>query len=135
MVKPIPFVPRYALAFVAALSATVLIAGPSAQAPDVSWTVVHEALNAKGQALVLGDSTQAFALGGEWSCTLGPTSKQLPAYEARTTTCRKGANAFEFSVQCGLALPKDHVLIRFSGSPGRFVDFIDVACEFREAGS
>ena len=71
----------------------------SAQVADVSWHVVHEALNENGSSLRLGAGAQEVVLRGGWSCSIGPASKQ-PAYEARITSCKNGSQVFEFSTQC-----------------------------------
>jgi hypothetical protein len=102
----------------------------SAQAPRVRWYAVNGDLNEKGQSVNLGDSVHTFALNTGWSCTVGVTSKQLPAYEARTTICEKGAEAFQFVVQCERSRPKDHTQIGFLRTGRRLGDFIEVGCEF-----
>lgn len=103
----------------------------SRESQQVAWHVVDGTLNSRGQSLNLGDGPQAVALGNGWSCTVGSTSKQLPAYEARTTICKKGSEAFQFVVQCELSRTKDHTQIGFVGSNRRLADFIEVGCELK----
>jgi hypothetical protein len=91
---------------------------------------VDGALNFKGQSLNLGDGTRKVALSNGWSCVVGPTSKQL-LYEARTTICEKGAEAFQFAVQCESSRTKDHTQIGFLGINRRPSDFIEVGCELK----
>ncbi len=96
------------------------------------WYVVHQALNERGQSLNIADEVQTVDLNGGWSCSIAATSKYLPLYEARETTCRAVDKSFKFSVQCDSRHPKDHAQIRFPNLQGRLVDFIEVGCEFRE---
>ncbi len=103
-----------------------------AAAANVRWYVVNQALNERGNSLDVGDGVQAVELNGGWSCSIGATSKALPLYEARETTCSNGDKSFKFSVQCEPRRPKDHTQIRFANLQGRAVDFIEVGCEFRE---
>jgi len=105
---------------------TTAEAGP----PSVRWFVSHIALN--GNSLLVGDEAQSFELSHGWSCRLGPTSEQLPLYEARQTICVRGDASFEFSVQCEDRRPKDHVQIRFRARDGRSLGFIDVTCELTQ---
>jgi hypothetical protein len=88
-------------------------------------------MNAKGQSLNLGDGQQAVSLSNGWSCVVGSASKQLPLYEARTTICEKGAEAFQFVVQCETARAKDHTQIGFLNGDRRPGDFIEVGCELK----
>lgn len=103
-----------------------------AQGLEMSWHVVHAELNDRGQALLLGDSAQTFVLKDNWSCTVGSTLNR-PSHQARTTTCRKGEQRFEFTVQCEPARSKDHTQIRFRDAQGKSTDFIDVSCELRSS--
>lgn len=101
-------------------------------AASVQWSVSHQTLNERGNSLSVGDEVQPIRLNGGWSCSIGATSKQLPSYEARETTCSNGDKSFKFSVQCERQRPRDHTQIRFANPQGRPVDFISVSCEFRE---
>jgi len=96
---------------------------------SVRWYVVHQALSQRSQSLKVGDGVQTVDLSGGWSCSVGATSRELPLYEARETTCSNGDKSFKFSVQCESRLAKDHMQIRFTSSDGRMVDFIEVGCE------
>ena len=113
------------------LALTPMLAGEAAasEQPQIRWYAVHGAVADRNQSLNLGDGSHSLLLKGGWSCTVGSTSKQMPAYEARTTTCRKGAETFEFSVQCEPRRPKDHAQIRFRHVTGTVNDFIEVGCE------
>lgn len=117
-----------------AVVALVVIVGGKvgADPPFVRWYLVHQALNDQGNSLNLGDGSQDVSLNGGWSCSIGPPSKQMPAYEARKTACENGDKSFEFSVHCERQRPKDHTQIRFKDSEGRPVDFIEVGCERSE---
>ncbi len=112
-----------------------MLAGAAAasERPWVRWYAVHGAVAERNQSLDLGDGSHSLLLKGGWSCTVGSASKQLPAYEARTTTCQKGEDFFEFSVQCERQRRKDHTQIRFRHADGSVSDFIEVGCEL--AGS
>lgn len=123
--------PSLTTAILAAFAVGLLPHASSPQEPRVQWTATTEDLNVTGQALLLEDSVHVLQLRAGWSCTIGATSKHPPLYEARTTTCRKGEEAFEFTVQCERLRPKDHIQIRFAGPPGKFADFIEVSCELR----
>lgn len=124
---------RATLCSIAATSLLVLFAvvegGAGGQGQRVRWYVVDDQLNAKGQSLELGDGVQTFTLNTGWSCTVGPTSKQLPLYEARTTVCQKASEAFQFVVQCERSRPKDHTQIGFLMTDRKLGDFIEVGCE------
>jgi len=121
------------LSWVTATSLLVLLAagesGAAGQGQRVRWSAGHDDLNAKGQALTLGDGVHSLELKTGWSCTVGATSKQLPAYEARTTICQKGAEAFQFVVQCERSRPKDHTQIGFLAADRTLGDFVEVSCE------
>jgi hypothetical protein len=82
--------------------------------------------------LRLGDGVQTLPLNGGWVCSVGATSKQLPSYEARETSCSNGDKSFKFSVQCERQRQRDNTQIRFTDPQERLVDFISVGCEFRE---
>lgn len=73
-----------------------------------------------------------YALNSGWSCLVGH-AKRMAAYEVRTTSCRKGKDVLEFSVQCDRARPQDHVQVRFPNAAGVVVDYIEVGC--RPGGS
>ncbi len=97
--------------------------------PAVRWYLVHQALSEQSNSLNISDEAQTVSLRGGWSCQIGPTSKNLPLYEARQTLCAMGKSVFEFSVQCEPGRPKDHTQIRLKDAKGRFIDFIEVGCE------
>ena len=99
------------------------------ESPIVRWYLVHQALNDHQTSLNIGDEAHTVSLRGGWSCEIGPTSKNLPLYEARQTLCANGKSVFEFSVQCEPDRPKDHTQIRFKEAEGRYIDFIEVGCE------
>ena len=111
------------------------LALPLQQRPSVEWHAVNQEMNEEGTALLLDDSEHHISLRGDWSCTVGETSKQLPLYEARVVSCRNEEHMLEFSVQCEPNRRKDHTQIRFRDADGRYVDFIDVGCEYTEAAS
>lgn len=102
------------------------------EAPRVRWYISHMALSEQGNSLLISDEAQTFPLRGGWSCQVGSTSKNLPLYEARQTLCANGESAFEFSVQCEPSQLKDNTQIRFKDAAGRYIDFIDVACELSQ---
>ena len=104
----------------------------AAAGASVRWHVAHQALDERGQWLNVADNVQTVELRGGWSCSIGPTSKQLPLYESRETMCRAGDKSFRFSVQCESRRPKDHTQIRFASVDGRLLDFIEVSCELRD---
>lgn len=95
------------------------------------WYVVHEELNRRGNTPLIGDEAHRFDLGGGWSCVVGATSKAIPPYEAKQTSCTRGSDAFEFSVQCERNRLKDHTQIRFKDAQGQAVDFLEVGCELK----
>lgn len=105
----------------------------AAEGPRVLWYATHGAVADRNQSLKLGDSSHVLLLKSGWACTIGSTSKQMPSYEARTTTCGKGSETFEFSVQCERRRLKDHTQIRFRQSGGNISDFIDVGCELADS--
>ena len=113
-----------------------MLAGTAAasERPRVTWYAVYAAMAERNQSLNLGDGSHSLLLRGGWSCTVGSASKQLPAYEARTTTCQKGAETFEFSVQCEGQRRRDHTQIRFRHADGTVSDFIEVGCELAGSG-
>ncbi len=102
------------------------------ESPAVRWYLVHQALSEQSNSLNIGDEAQTVSLRGGWSCQIGPTSKNLPLYEARQTLCANGGSVFEFSVQCEPGRPKDHTQIRLKDAEGRFIDFIEVGCELTQ---
>lgn len=117
------------------LAMVTMLAGEAvaSERPKVRWYAVHGAVADRNQSLNLGDGSHSLLLKGGWSCRVGSTSKQMPAYEARTTTCRKGAETFEFSVQCEPRRPKDHAQIRFRHATGTVNDLIEVGCELADS--
>ena len=115
-----------------AVSLCAVGGGAHAEARSVRWYLADDGLNEQGNTLNLGDAPQDVSLKGGWSCSIGATSKQMPAYEARTTVCRNAEKSFEFTVQCETLRAKDHVQIRFKDREHRHVDFIEVGCELAE---
>jgi hypothetical protein len=73
--------------------------------------------------VILGAEGRTFDIGSGWSCAVSPPS----TFNARTTICRKGSEAFEFSVQCFAPANADHVQIRFPGSNDAR-NYIEVGC-------
>jgi hypothetical protein len=117
------------------LSGISFYGGVAAQNLSVRWTIVHDALNEKGQVLQLGDSIQFIQLRGDWTCSVGATLKR-PSHEARTTVCSNGKGSFEFSAQCEPARRHDEIQVRFHHpSQARFADFLGVACQLLNAES
>ena len=123
---------RRRAAFVMVGLVVVAFSSRPAAAGTVRWYVVHQALSERGTSLALGDAVQEVRLNGGWSCVIGATSKALPTYEARETTCSNGDKSFSFSVQCEPGRPNDHAQIRFRNLEKRPVDFVEVGCELRE---
>jgi len=114
------------------LAALVAAQANSARAASVRWYVTYQSLNEAGNSLNIGDAAQTVSLRGGWSCSIGPTSEQLPVYEARETTCENEAKRFQFSVQCEPYQKTDHTQIRFVDAQNRPIDFIEVGCEWSE---
>jgi hypothetical protein len=96
----------------------------------VGWYADVKNPPARDKAMKLFDG-MSYELDGGWSCLIGHTSKRMPTYEMRTTTCRKASDIFEFSVQCDRGRQRDHVQIRFVDSDGTIVDFIEVGCRLQ----
>lgn len=107
----------------------ILVVGLAQAEPKVSWYAANKAANNAGYSISLSDSIHKIELRGGWLCSVAPTSKQLPSYEAREITCQRGEATFEFSVQCESSRPKDHTQVRFKDSTGKDADFIEVGCE------
>jgi hypothetical protein len=101
-----------------------------AKAARVSWYADTRNPAARNHPLQLdaGSITMKLAVG--WSCVIWPTKKMSTA-EGRTTSCRKGTEILEFSVQCDPTRPKDHVQIRFRDDAGVIRDYIEVGCRSR----
>lgn len=111
----------------------VCVTSPFANAAErVEWYAAHKTLNEAGSSLQLNESIQKIDLQGGWSCSVGTTSKQLPAYESRQVTCQSDDKNFGFSVQCEPSRKKDHTQIRFNDFEGKFLDFFEVGCELLE---
>lgn len=111
------------------LTAMLAVEALGADRQWVKWYAVHAEIAARNESLSVGDNPHTFVLRAGWSCSVGPTSKQMPAYETRTTTCQKGMEVFEFSVQCEPLRLKDHTQIRFRHPDKGLEDFIEVGCE------
>lgn len=107
----------------------ILVVGLAQAEAKVSWYAANKAANNAGYSISLSDSIHKIELRGGWLCSVAPTSKQLPSYEAREITCQRGEATFEFSVQCESSRPKDHTQVRFKDSTGKDADFIEVGCE------
>ncbi len=120
----------WAVFSVSAAFISLVPAASHGEAEYVDWHVSYEELGIN--SLMIGDEPQLVKLNNGWSCSIGKTSKHLPAYEARSTSCKKGDEVFDFSVQCEGNRPKDHVQIRFSNPDSGFTDFINVSCELRD---
>ena len=90
----------------------------------IDWYVTHgDATNQK--SLRIGDTNQVIPLRNQWSCSV-----EAPSIGgARQTTCRKGNEAFEFTVQCEETRMKDHTQIRFRDSGQKVNEYIEVGCE------
>jgi hypothetical protein len=101
-------------------------AGAGAQ--RVSWYADKRNPTSRDRPFTLADGARTLDLRHGWSCVIGKTSKKLPSYEERTTSCRKGTERFEFSVQCDYSRRRDHVQIRFGDAAGIIIDFIEVGC-------
>jgi hypothetical protein len=106
---------RTHIAMLAMLTVPAVAAGG-----EPTWYVTTTAAQS---AVMLSAERRTFDVGSGWSCAVSPSS----TFGARTTTCRKGSEAFEFSVQCSGARDADHVQIRFLGSTGA-PSFIEVGC-------
>lgn len=99
--------------------------------PGAQGYATHKEPSRQGNALSIGDNPQRLEIGGGWVCLVGQTSRELPWYEVPQTTCARGVDAFEFSVQCERNRPRDHTQIRLRDAQGRFVDYIEVGCELK----
>lgn len=90
----------------------------------IDWYVTHgDATNQK--SLRIGDTNQVITLRNQWNCSV-----EAPSIEgARQTTCRKGNESFEFTVQCEETRMKDHTQIRFKDSVHKLNEYIEVGCE------
>jgi hypothetical protein len=111
-----------------AVAAALLVATDAAGAKPakVSWYADTRDPASRNEPLRLGDGTRTLKLAAGWTCVVWPVQK-TSAFEGRTTSCRKGTEIFEFSVQCDAGRPKDHAQIRFRNDAG-IVDFIEVGC-------
>jgi hypothetical protein len=119
---------RHTGGLVLAVAATLLIAtdAAGAKALKVSWYADTRDPSSRNEPLRLGDGTRTLKLAAGWTCVVWPVQK-TSAFEGRTTSCRKGTEIFEFSVQCDAGRPKDHAQIRFRNDAG-IIDFIEVGC-------
>jgi hypothetical protein len=108
----------------------LLVRPVDAKASHVGWYADVMNPPARDKAVTLLDGT-SYVLNGGWACLIGHASRKMPVYEMRTTSCRKGADVFEFSVQCDGGRPKDHVQIRFVDGEGTIVDYIEVGCRMQ----
>ncbi|MGH9329017.1 MAG: hypothetical protein ACRD09_01120 [Vicinamibacterales bacterium] len=111
------------------LIAAALLTGEDAagaKTAKMSWYADTRDPPARNHPLPLGDGSRTVRLAAGWSCVIWPL-KKTSAFEGRTTSCRKGTEIFEFSVQCDAGRPKDHAQIRFRDDAG-VIDFIEVGC-------
>jgi hypothetical protein len=111
-----------------AVAAAVLIEtdASAAKAVKVSWYADTRDPASRDEPLRLGDGSRTLKLAAGWTCVVWPV-KKTSAFEGRTTSCRKGTEIFEFSVQCDAGRPKDHAQIRFRDDAG-IIDYIEVGC-------
>lgn len=121
----LPGLRRETIAVACVLLALATGGGAAGQTQHVRWYV----LNDDGNPKPLSDGPEHLSLSAGWVCRVGETSKQLPSYEARTTICEKGAEAFQCVVQCERLRPKDHTQIGFLTSNRSRAGFIEVGCE------
>jgi hypothetical protein len=122
---------RAATVVLVAVAVVLLVAQDiSANGRQILWYADKMDPPDRDKPVTLGDGT-TFALSGGWSCVVGHASRKLRAAEERTTTCRKGNESFEFSVQCDKFRARDHVQIRFRNETGLILDFIEVGCRVR----
>jgi hypothetical protein len=119
---------RQAGGIVLVLTAALLIGSDAAgaKAAKVSWYADTRDPSSRDTALQLGNGSRTLKLAGGWTCVVWPV-KKTSAFEGRTTSCRKGTEIFEFSVQCDAGRPKDHAQIRFRDDGG-IIDYIEVGC-------
>lgn len=94
-------------------------------APTTSWYVTTATTPdpTADVRIALGPEERTLNAGSGWSCTI---SAPL-AFGGRTTTCRKGSDTLEFSVECSGTRHEDHVQIRFRDGSGSKT-FIEVGC-------
>ena len=123
-------------AVIAAVVVALAAAGGNAatQAREYThWYASHGELLDQGQSITLDGGNHRLALRSGWTCTVGELLPvPQPDSQARLTSCEKGDEALEFSVQCELPeRAKDHTQIRFRSSDGRMSDFVEVGCEVR----
>lgn len=97
-----------------------------AKAAKVSWYADTRDPSSRDQPMQLGNGSRTLKLAAGWTCIVWPV-KKTSAFEGRTTSCRKGSEIFEFSVQCDAGRPKDHAQIRFRDDGG-IIDYIEVGC-------
>jgi hypothetical protein len=102
-----------------------------AKVARVTWYADTRDPSSRNEPLRLGDGSRTMKLAAGWTCVVWPV-KKTSAFEGRTTSCRKGREIFEFSVQCDAGRPKDHAQIRFRDDGG-IIDYIEVGC--RPAGN
>jgi hypothetical protein len=106
---------------VASFVAAVSLASPT-HASTFDWAL-SQLSHGKSSAL-LTDLAVTVEVKPGWSCQVSAPSGN-GGYEARTTTCAKGAERLRFVVQCDADRPKDHVQIQFGGPPVE--DYIEVS--------
>jgi hypothetical protein len=119
---------RRRVAGVALVLAAALLSGNDAGAKSakVAWYADSREPADRNHPVPLGSGSRTLKLAAGWSCVIWPVRK-TSTFEGRTTSCRKGAEIFEFSVQCDAGRPKDHAQIRFRGESG-IIDYIEVGC-------
>lgn len=112
------------------IAPALLMTGIAMAGPTISWKFASH--SGGNDSALLSDDPKKVDLRYGWSCLIGKTSKALPIYEARQTTCQKGDSVFEFSVQCEASRTKDHSQVRLRDDSGKMMDYIEVACELTE---
>ena len=116
------------LASFAALTLLTVVQAERPPAVDVTWHAEYQQIARRDQSLELGDSAHDLSLENGWRCAISATSKQSLDNESRITSCAKGTEILEFTVQCEPNRPRDHVQLRFKDASGKILDFIEVRC-------
>ena len=90
--------------------------------PASHWYATTAAHLANGTSLTLGSVPVTLDLRSGWSCSI----RLGTAADSRLVRCVKASDALEFSVQCDVARPRDHVQVRLRNDQRD--DFIEVGC-------